>query len=107
MSNNFYNYVNDDYIAEADDELPVETRRAQVSRQTSRNQLAANLIDNANTQINKAKQSLYEKIEVCCAQYGLYGLQIIEQAISQSLADMINNGRTSNCATSNSTTEYY
>lgn len=93
MSNNFYNYVNDDYIDEEDNELPVETQHAQVSRQTSRNQSATHLIDNANAQINQAKQLLYEKIDVCCAQYGLYGLQIMEQAISQSLSNMINNGR--------------
>ena len=51
---------------------------------------AANLINSANSRIEQAKQALYDKIDVCCAQYGLYGLQIIEQAVTQSLSEMIN-----------------
>ena len=53
---------------------------------------AANLINSANSRIEQAKQALYDKIDVCCAQYGLYGLQIIEQAVTQSLSEMINGG---------------
>jgi hypothetical protein len=53
---------------------------------------AANLINSANSRIEQAKQALYDKIDVCCAQYGLYGLQIIEQAVTQSLSVMINGG---------------
>ena len=53
---------------------------------------AANLINSANSRIEQAKHALYDKIDVCCAQYGLYGLQIIEQAVTQSLSLMINGG---------------
>lgn len=53
---------------------------------------AANLLNSANSRIEQAKQALYDKIDVCCAQYGLYGLQIIEQAVTQSLSVMINGG---------------
>lgn len=53
---------------------------------------AANVINSANSRIEQAKRSLYDKIDVCCAQYGLYGLQIIEQAVIQSLSVMINGG---------------
>lgn len=50
---------------------------------------AANIMASTNSKIENAKNDLYEKIDVCCAQYGLYGLQVISEAISNSLSQMI------------------
>lgn len=51
---------------------------------------AANIMASTSNKIEQAKNDLYEKIDVCCAQYGLYGLQVISEAISDSLSQMIN-----------------
>ena len=40
--------------------------------------------------IEQVKRQLCEKIDVCCAQYGLYGLKVIDKAIAESLRAMIN-----------------
>lgn len=50
---------------------------------------AANIMASTSNKIEQAKNDLYEKIDVCCAQYGLYGLQVISEAISNSLTQMI------------------
>lgn len=86
---NFYNYMNDD---EDEDEEIVQFQPVKKSMRSSQDRTydASNLINSTNNRIDQAKQSLYDKIDVCCAQYGLYGLQIIEQAITKSLSNMIN-----------------
>lgn len=84
----FYDYLNCD--GRQQPSLPItNSRRPAPPPQKA---TAANLINSANSRIEQAKQALYDKIDVCCAQYGLYGLQIIEQAVTQSLSDMINGG---------------
>ena len=84
----FYDYLNCD--GRQQPSLPItNSRRPAPPPQKA---TAANLINSANSRIEQAKHALYDKIDVCCAQYGLYGLQIIEQAVTQSLSDMINGG---------------
>ena len=83
----FYDYVNG---GRQQPSLPItNSRRPAPPPQKA---TAANLINSANSRIEQAKHALYDKIDVCCAQYGLYGLQIIEQAVTQSLSVMINGG---------------
>lgn len=48
------------------------------------------MYNSAMNNIEQIKQQLNEKIEVCCAQYGLYGLKVIDKAIADSLRAMIN-----------------
>ena len=84
----FYDYVNGG--SRQQPSLPItNSRRLAPPPQKA---TAANLINSANSRIEQAKHALYDKIDVCCAQYGLYGLQIIEQAVTQSLSVMINGG---------------
>lgn len=84
----FYDYLNCD--GRQQPSLPItNSRRPAPPPQKA---TAANLINSANSRIEQAKHALYDKIDVCCAQYGLYGLQIIEQAVTQSLSVMINGG---------------
>ena len=84
----FYDYVNGG--SRQQPSLPItNSRRPAPPPQKA---TAANLINSANSRIEQAKHALYDKIDVCCAQYGLYGLQIIEQAVTQSLSVMINGG---------------
>lgn len=84
----FYDYLNCD--GRQQPSLPItNSRRPAPPPQKA---TAANLINSANSRIEQAKHTLYDKIDVCCAQYGLYGLQIIEQAVTQSLSVMINGG---------------
>lgn len=88
MSSDFYDYLNGD--GRQQPSLPItNSRRLAPPPQKA---TAANVINSANSRIEQAKRSLYDKIDVCCAQYGLYGLQIIEQAVIQSLSVMINGG---------------
>lgn len=63
-------------------DLPIAANRTQPA--------AANIMASTSNKIEQAKNDLYEKIDVCCAQYGLYGLQVISEAISDSLSQMIN-----------------
>ena len=85
---NFYNYMNDE---DEDEEIEqFQTSKKSLRSLQDRTYNASNLINSTNNRIDQAKQSLYDKIDVCCAQYGLYGLQIIEQAITKSLSNMIN-----------------
>lgn len=84
----FYDYLNGD--GRRQPSLPItNSRRPAPPPQKA---TAANLLNSANSRIEQAKHTLYDKIDVCCAQYGLYGLQIIEQAVTQSLSVMINGG---------------
>lgn len=84
----FYDYLNCD--SRQQPSLPItNSRRPAPPPQKA---TAANLLNSANSRIEQAKHALYDKIDVCCAQYGLYGLQIIEQAVTQSLSVMINGG---------------
>ncbi len=88
MSSDFYDYLNGG--GRQQPSLPItNSRRLAPPPQKA---TAANVINSANSRIEQAKRSLYDKIDVCCAQYGLYGLQIIEQAVIQSLSVMINGG---------------
>src|SRR5574344_101739 len=88
MSSDFYDYLN--CGGRQQPSLPItNSRRLAPPPQKA---TAANVINSANSRIEQAKRSLYDKIDVCCAQYGLYGLQIIEQAVIQSLSVMINGG---------------
>lgn len=65
-------------------------RRPALPVNNTRTQHSVNEIMTSTTnKIEAAKQDLYEKIDVCCAQYGLYGLNVISKAISESLSRMI------------------
>lgn len=46
------------------------------------------ILEKVNTDLEDMKESLYEKIEICCAKYGLYGLELIEQSIAESIANI-------------------
>ena len=85
----FYDYLNG---GRQQPSLPIAQQRRPAPPSQPPKATAANLINSANSRIEQAKQALYDKIDVCCAQYGLYGLQIIEQAVTQSLSEMINGG---------------
>lgn len=86
----FYDYLNGGGRQQSS--LPVANSRRPATQSPLPKATAVNLINSANSRIEQAKQALYDKIDVCCAQYGLYGLQIIEQAVTQSLSVMINGG---------------
>lgn len=86
----FYDYLNGG--SRQQPSLPITNSRRPAPPSTPQKATATNLINSANSRIEQAKQALYDKIDVCCAQYGLYGLQIIEQAVTQSLSVMINGG---------------
>ena len=86
----FYDYLNGG--GRQQPSLPIANPRRPAPPSPPPKATAANLINSANSRIEQAKQALYDKIDVCCAQYGLYGLQIMEQAITQSLSVMINGG---------------
>ena len=53
-------------------------------------QVAQQMYNSAMSNIEQVKRQLCEKIDVCCAQYGLYGLKVIDKAIADSLRMMIN-----------------
>ena len=46
------------------------------------------ILEKVNTDLEAIKESLYEKIEICCAKYGLYGLELIEQSIAESISNI-------------------
>ena len=54
------------------------------------NNVVDSLMQNTAHSVETIKRKLYDKIDVCCAQYGLYGLQIIDKAIANSIANMMN-----------------
>lgn len=81
---NFYDYLQTDNAEQRDvsRELPVKRMNVQ--------QNSTNMYSTAMSSIEQIKQQLYDKIDVCCAQYGLYGLKVIDGSIADSLRSMIN-----------------
>ena len=62
----------------------------QQAAQQPANNVVDSLMQNTAHSVEAIKRKLYDKIDVCCAQYGLYGLQIIDKAIANSIANMMN-----------------
>lgn len=82
---NFYDYLQNGNIEQQD-----ITRDLPVAKRKPVQQNNANMYSSAMSSIEQIKQQLYDKIDVCCAQYGLYGLKVIDRAIADSLRSMIN-----------------
>lgn len=84
MSTDFYEYLHggQQQPQRASRDLPITPQRRQ--------QPAQQMYDSAMSNIEQVKRQLCEKIDVCCAQYGLYGLKVIDKAIAESLRMMIN-----------------
>ena len=83
MSTDFYEYLHGGQQSQrASRDLPITPQRRQ--------QPAQQMYDSAMCNIEQVKRQLCEKIDVCCAQYGLYGLKVIDKAIAESLRAMIN-----------------
>lgn len=82
---NFYDYLQRGNIEQQDvtRDLPIASRKTVQQNST-------NMYSSAMNSIEQIKQQLYDKIDVCCAQYGLYGLKVIDGAIADSLRSMIN-----------------
>jgi hypothetical protein len=83
MSTDFYEYLHGgQQQPRASRDLPITPQRQQ--------QQAQQMFNSAMSNIEQVKRQLCEKIDVCCAQYGLYGLKVIDKAIAESLRAMIN-----------------
>lgn len=83
MSTDFYEYLHGgQQQPRAPRDLPVTPQRQP--------QVAQQMYNSAMSNIEQVKRQLCEKIDVCCAQYGLYGLKVIDTAIAESLRAMIN-----------------
>lgn len=83
MSTDFYEYLHGgQQQPRAPRDLPVTPQRQP--------QVAQQMYNSAMSNIEQVKRQLCEKIDVCCAQYGLYGLKVIDKAIAESLRMMIN-----------------
>ena len=83
MSTDFYEYLHGGQSQpRASRELPITPQRQP--------QQAQQMFNSAMSNIEQVKRQLCEKIDVCCAQYGLYGLKVIDKAIAESLRAMIN-----------------
>lgn len=83
MSTDFYEYLRGgQQQPRAPRDLPVTPQRQP--------QVAQQMYNSAMSNIEQVKRQLCEKIDVCCAQYGLYGLKVIDKAIAESLRAMIN-----------------
>ena len=83
MSTDFYEYLHGGQQSQrASRDLPITPQRRQ--------QPAQQMYDSAMSNIEQVQRQLCEKIVVCCAQYGLYGLKVIDKAIAESLRAMIN-----------------
>ena len=83
MSTDFYEYLHGgQQQPRALRDLPVTPQRQP--------QVAQQMYNSAMSNIEQVKRQLCEKIDVCCAQYGLYGLKVIDKAIAESLRAMIN-----------------
>lgn len=83
MSTDFYEYLHGgQQQPRAPRDLPVTPQRQP--------QVAQQMCNSAMSNIEQVKRQLCEKIDVCCAQYGLYGLKVIDKAIAESLRMMIN-----------------
>lgn len=81
---NFYDYYQKGNIEQQD-----MTRDLPVAKKKPVQRNNANMYSSAMNSIEQIKQQLYDKIDVCCAQYGLYGLKVIDRAIADSLRSMI------------------
>ena len=87
MSTDFYEYLHGgQQQPRAPRELPVTRRPAPPSPPPT----SERMYNTAMSNIEQVKRQLCEKIDVCCAQYGLYGLKVIDKAIADSLRMMIN-----------------
>lgn len=84
----FYDYLHGGQPASR--ELPVTNRRPAPPSPPPANPMSERMYNTALNNIEQMKQQLCEKIDVCCAQYGLYGLKVIDKAITDSLRMMIN-----------------
>lgn len=84
MSTDFYEYLHGGQRQSqcASRDLPITPQRQP--------QQAQQMFNSAMSNIEQVKRQLCEKIDVCCAQYGLYGLKVIDKAIAESLRAMIN-----------------
>ena len=83
MSTDFYEYLHGgQQQPRAPRDLPITPQRQP--------QQAQQMFNSAMSNIEQVKRQLCEKIDVCCAQYGLYGLKVIDKAIAESLRAMIN-----------------
>lgn len=83
MSTDFYEYLHRGQQSQcASRDLPITPQRQP--------QQAQQMFNSAMSNIEQVKRQLCEKIDVCCAQYGLYGLKVIDKAIAESLRAMIN-----------------
>lgn len=83
MSTDFYEYLHGgQQQSRASRDLPITPQRQP--------QQAQQMFNSAMSNIEQVKRQLCEKIDVCCAQYGLYGLKVIDKAIAESLRAMIN-----------------
>lgn len=83
MSTDFYEYLHGgQQQPRASRDLPIAPQRQP--------QQAQQMFNSAMSNIEQVKRQLCEKIDVCCAQYGLYGLKVIDKAIAESLRAMIN-----------------
>lgn len=83
MSTDFYEYLHGGQQSQrASRDLPITSQRQP--------QQAQQMFNSAMSNIEQVKRQLCEKIDVCCAQYGLYGLKVIDKAIAESLRAMIN-----------------
>ena len=58
------------------------------NRYDDENVSSRSILEKVNTDLEAMKESLYEKIEICCAKYGLYGLELIEQSIAESISNI-------------------
>lgn len=58
------------------------------NRYDDENLSSRSILEKVNTDLEAMKESLYEKIEICCAKYGLYGLELIEQSIAESISNI-------------------
>ena len=83
MSTDFYEYLHGGQQSQR------ASRDLQITPQRQPQQ-AQQMFNSAMSNIEQVKRQLCEKIDVCCAQYGLYGLKVIDKAIAESLRAMIN-----------------
>lgn len=83
MSTDFYEYLH------GGQQQPRASRDLPITPQCQPQQ-AQQMYNSALSNIEQVKRQLCEKIDVCCAQYGLYGLKVIDKAIAESLRAMIN-----------------
>lgn len=83
MSTDFYEYLH------GGQQQPRASRDLPITPQCQPQQ-AQQMFNSAMSNIEQVKRQLCEKIDVCCAQYGLYGLKVIDKAIAESLRNMIN-----------------